>query len=200
MKTVHRSLQQFSFLAIAATLSFFATEQRVKAQQQSCIITNDGTTVCGKPSKVKTPQQSAIKKQKVLDKDYSIVFILNECKRIDSSVKCNLSMKNSGQEVQFSVKHETSKIVDSVGKSYSGYEARYAGVNSAESMWSGQIRLFPGIDYSIDIKFNNVPEETTKIPILIITTNRGGNLSYFEMQFKNVSIVTHIPLLLSPKK
>jgi hypothetical protein len=189
MKIFSRSLQQLQFLAIAAILSFFATEQGVQAQQQSCIITNDGTTACGKPTKVKTPQMPVIKKPKVLDKDYSIVFVLNDCKRFDSSVKCNLSMKNSGQEVQFSVKHEASKIVDSVGKSYSGYEARYAGVNSAEGMWSGEIRLFPGIDYPIDIKFNNVPEETNKIPILIITTRRGGNGASFEMQFRNVSIV-----------
>jgi hypothetical protein len=44
-------------------------------------------------------------------------------------------MKDKGQEVQLSISHENSKIVDSIGKSYPGYEAIYAGVNSNAGMF-----------------------------------------------------------------
>jgi hypothetical protein len=182
-----RLVSTFSLMSLATFSSLFFYESLVQAQDRVCITTDSGATVCGKPN-VAPPKKTTVKKMKAIDAAYNITFILDGCKRVDSSVQCSLSMKNQGQEVQFSMLHDTSKIVDSAGRSYPGYEAIYAGVNSSGGIWSGEIRMFPGIDYPVSMRFNNVPEEITKIPILIIATRRGGNGASFAMQFRNVGI------------
>ena len=160
----------------------------VHAEDRVCIVNDKGETVCGR---VKTSASPTVKKpsqkMKVIDKDYSITFLLDKCSRVESTVQCVLSMKNQGSEQQFSISPQSSKIVDSKGRTYPGFDARYANVTASEQvLFSGEIRLFPNIDYPISLRFNNVPEDVTKVPLLIISTRRGGNGSSHELHFRNV--------------
>jgi hypothetical protein len=165
-----------SVLAGVFLASFPIDSNPASAQQRACVITDEGNTVCGKlTTQPKKPSSGSGYRKEV--KNY--IFVLKSCKRSDTTIKCSLIVTNRGAEEYLSIDASNySSIVDSNGKSYSGSTVD-AGGNTDSSM---HIKIAPGIDYTVDITFEKIPEQIAKVPLLKLYLNG-------EVQFRNVSFL-----------
>ncbi len=170
-----RTFLQTSVLTSMVLSSLSIYSNPASAQQRACVITDEGATVCGKlTTQTKKPNQSSGQRKEV-DK---FVFILKGCRRSDTTIKCNLLVTNKGAERELYIQAvERSTIVDSVGKSYPGSTVDIGGKNS-NALWTV---ISPGIDYSADISFENIPEQIAQAPVLNLYLHSQ------KVQFRNVS-------------
>ena len=162
-----------SILASMVLTSFSINSDPASAQQQACVITDQGNTVCGKlTTQQKKPNQTSGQRKEV----DNFVFLLKGCRRSDTTIKCNFQIANKGQERNLYVNAEYSAIVDSMGKSYSGSTIDIGGKNS-NSLWTV---ITPGINYDASMTFENIPEQIAQAPIL------NSHFSQ-KIQFRNIS-------------
>jgi hypothetical protein len=171
-----RIVRQTSVLASIVLTSLLIYSNPASAQQRSCVITDEGTTVCGKlTTQTKKPNSSSGQRKEV-DK---FVFLLKGCKRSDTTIKCNLQVTNKGSERELYIHagNEYSTIVDSLGKAYSGSTVDIGG-KSSNALWTV---ISPGIDYNADISFENIPEQIAQAPVLNLYLHSQ------KVQFRNVS-------------
>jgi hypothetical protein len=146
----------------------------VLSQQRACVITDEGTTVCGKlTTSAKKPNRSLEKRQE-FDK---FVFSLKGCRRQDENIKCDFAIANRGSEDRLLYVYADSSLVDSNGRSYFG-----SSLEIGEKSSKGEIPLTvsPGINYNAILTFENVPERITQVPLLNIKTYQKL------IQFRNV--------------
>jgi hypothetical protein len=145
------------------------------AQQRACVITDEGNTVCGKltTQPKKSSSDSGYRKEV---KNY--IFVLKGCRRSDTTIKCSLIVTNRGAETSFTMHATLSSIIDSNGKSYEASTVASGGKTYSYI----NMAIAPGIDYTVDITFENIPEQIAKVPLL--KTNIDG-----EARFRNVSFL-----------
>jgi hypothetical protein len=164
-----------SVLAGVFLASFSIEINPASAQQRACVITDEGNTVCGKltTQPKKTNQTSGQRKE--VNK---YVFLLKGCRRSDSNIKCTLQITNKSVERDLitSARSNTSTIIDSVGKAYSGSNVEIGGQTGGEL----RTTISPGIDYTAEFNFQDIPEQITQAPVLNLYLDG-------KIQFRNVS-------------
>jgi hypothetical protein len=161
--------------------SFFIYDNPVQAQQRACVITDRGTTVCGKL--IRQTQSSTNKSvQSFGQKEVvgNFIYIFKDCKRSDTTVECVFTVANKGQEIFKLAYAGEFELVDSNGKSYHGSTFEFGG---SKGPFASET-LSPGIEYSAGVTFEQVPVQMTRFPLL-----RGG-ISGKEQKFhfRNVTI------------
>jgi hypothetical protein len=106
------------------------------------------------------------------------VFVLKGCRRLDTTIKCDLIVTNRKAERNLSIYATLSYMVDSSGISYQASTVSIGG-RTASSL---QPLVAPGIDYTADITFENIPEGITRVPLLKLFLDG-------EVQFRNISFL-----------
>jgi hypothetical protein len=150
--------------------------------QSECITTEDGRTVCGKPSK---KQSNAV----IVD-DFK--FSLKGCKNSGSILKCEFTVNNTNEAPKILeifaynfVWKYGSKVISNTGKTYYASSIEFDG--NKETL-SRAVNLTPGIDYSGVLMFENMPN-INKVQILKIDIStkviQEGQSS---PEFRNVSV------------
>jgi hypothetical protein len=159
---------------------------KTKGIERMCVTTDGSNTICGKfksireeqvqgQEETRTPAQGA-SYQKESD---GINYVLRSCRREDSNLKCNLviTTKKEGKRANIRAGKGSSSIIDSTGKTYPSSTLEYNGAPT--SGFSSDLSL--GVDYVVDINFENVPKQITKAALLNLSTDKV-------VQFRNVSI------------
>lgn len=164
-----------SVLASVFLASFPIDSNPASAQQRACVITDEGNTVCGKLTTQPKKPSSGLGFRKEV-KNY--IFVLKGCRRSDTTIKCSLIVTNREAEKTLSIRAVISSIIDSNGKSYIGSTVDAGGKNSSGL----DVAIAPGIDYTVDITFEKIPEQIAKVPLLKLYLGE-------EVQFRNVSFL-----------
>lgn len=164
-----------SVLASIVLASISIDINLASAQQRACVITDEGSTVCGKlTTQSKKPTQTAGQRKEA----DGYVFLLKGCKRLDTNIKCRLSITNKGAERNLFAAGTSgnSSIIDSVGKAYPGSTVEIGGKSDVSVVTT----ISPGIDYVAEFNFENVPTQITQAPVLNLHLDN-------KVQFRNVS-------------
>jgi hypothetical protein len=172
-----RVIQRFSILVSIASMGLVSSNP-ASAQQRVCVITDEGAIVCGKLTTQKQQPTSSSGYRKEIGK---FIFLLKSCKRSDTTIKCNFSVINKGDEVPTNVSSNWFLLVDSTGKSYPG-DGLNIGGNSSNQGQSHSLTISPGIEYLGEITFKSVPETLRQFPLLKIDFLDN------KMNFRNISL------------
>ncbi len=107
--------------------------------------------------------------------------MLRGCRRSSSDIKCNfvISTKKEGKYPSIFTGKGNSSIVDSAGRTYPSSNLEYNGSNAS----SFSQMISPGVDYVIDINFENIPGQIKKTALLNIV--QPGTV----VQFRDVPIL-----------
>jgi hypothetical protein len=160
----------------------------LKAVERACITTDAGGTVCGKfkstreegQEEARNPTPSASYRK---DSD-GVVYLLRSCKRSNSDIKCNLviTTKKERKYLTVSSGKGNSSIVDSAGKTYPSSNLEYNGRNKPSVIEL----LSPGVDYIVDVNFENIPVQITQASLVnIVPINTAQDKV---VQFRNIPI------------
>lgn len=153
----------------------------LKAVERACVTTDSNGVVCGKFKSVAAEQgQEATQPDRATGyrkESDGVNYLLRNCKRSNSDIKCNLVLttKKENKRLILQTGKGSSSIVDSTGRTYPSLSLEYNGnsqVTINESM-------SPGVDYVVDINFENIPTQTTKASLVNISTPKV-------IQFRNV--------------
>ncbi|MEH1908683.1 hypothetical protein [Nostoc sp.] len=177
MSNVRRT-SVFASIVLSSLLIYSFPAQ---SQQRVCVITDEGATVCGKPTKQPKNTNSHSEQRKLIN---GYVFLLKGCRRSDTTIKCNLLITRESTEDNFGIDASKLTIVDSVGKSYNGSAVEMGG----KSGNSVSLRISPGINYVTDITFENIPENITQAPVLklpVFANNGANNIEFRNVPFLN---------------
>jgi hypothetical protein len=171
-----------NILATLVLASLFIYTKPAQSQQRSCVITNEGATVCGKLTKqtsfsAKQPAQSFGQREEVGD----FVYVLRDCKRLDTNIQCVFTILNKGKETLKAAYAAAFELVDSNGKSYRGSIFEIGSESGNYSTGT----ISPGIDYAAKITFESVPGQITRFPLLRGEFNEPGQK---QVHFRNISI------------
>lgn len=172
-----RMFAQASVLAsmVLASLSIYSNP--ASAQQRACVITDEGATVCGKLTTQMKKPTSSVEQRKELG---NFVLLLKGCRRSDTTIKCNLSVTNEGEEKQLWIEQTNSTIVDSDGKSYRGSTVSVGGKSAGSLLTT----ISPGINYAAVITFKNISQQIAQVPLLNLALHDTSNSH--NIQFRNV--------------
>jgi hypothetical protein len=173
-----RMTLRISILAIIIFTSFIDSSP-ARSQQRACIISDDGATVCGKPTTVKKEAKKPTQSSGYRKEINNFVLLLKGCKRADAYVRCDLVVTNKGVERDLSLNPAFIKIVDSAGRPHQCQGVEFGGVGNVT------VKITPGILYAATIFFNDIPDQISQAQILEINTGYGGGGVF---QFRKVSI------------
>lgn len=157
-----------------ALTSLFSVNLPAQADQQTCVVTNDGATVCGRLTKQQPKKSNSTSQQRKEVGQFT--YLLKGCKRSDTTIKCSYSVTNKKQQENMGFDTRYSSIIDSQGKSYLASNIEVGGKNF--SSLGGYVMISPGIDYNVEITFENIPEQITQVPIFQPAS---------KVQFRNVT-------------
>ncbi len=158
----------------------------LKAVERACVTTDAGGVVCGKfksategqgQEEARTPTPSSGYRKE----SDEVTYVLRSCRRSNSDIKCNLAIttRKENKSLRVDSGKGYSSIVDSAGRTYPSSNLEYSG----RSQSSINVPLSPGVDYVVDVNFENVPGQITQASLLNITayTNKV-------VQFRNIPI------------
>jgi hypothetical protein len=155
----------------------------LKAVERACVTTDSNGVVCGKFKSVAAEQgQEAVQPDRPTGyrKDSeNITYLLRNCKRSNSDIKCNILVTTKKENKVFSIvsRKGYSSIVDSTGKTFPSSSVDYDGKSDS----AVTKRMSPDVDYVVDINFENIPAQVTKASLLSLIV--AGNQV---VQFRNV--------------
>ena len=158
-----------------------------KAIERMCVTTDGSNTICGKFKSAKEGQGRGQEEARnsAPSAGYrkelgGITYLLRSCRRSSSDIKCNfvITTKKENKYPSIFTGKGYSSIVDSAGRTYPSSNLEY----NAASSSSFSLLLSPGVDYIVDINFENIPGQITQASLLNIN-NRGKVI-----QFRNVPL------------
>lgn len=182
----------FSVLSCTAIASFIVTNLScftalAQAEQQVCVVTDDGATACGRVinPKEEANEQTQISEQR--EEIDNIVFSLKGCMQSERTLKCEFTVTNKGPDVtvQFPVVNwagQLSKIVDSKG---TVYRSNSVDIDSQRPDGNGTIvtTLVSKVNYVATITFENIPDQLDSIQLFDVSVNTSKH-----PQFRNISL------------
>jgi hypothetical protein len=172
---------QTSILTSVVLTSLIINGDAARSQQQACVITDDGTTVCGKPTTVKKEAKKPAQSSGYRKEVGNFVYTLKECKQSDATIKCDLAITNKGASKSNLWITFESKIIDSRGKSH--FMSRID-IDGQSRTSSKVVEMVPGIAYATTLIFENMPESLTQAQVLQIALY-GNNQNTL---FRNILI------------
>ncbi|MGI8639827.1 MAG: hypothetical protein ACR2MG_07715 [Pyrinomonadaceae bacterium] len=116
--------------------------------------------------------------------DHSVLFALHECRKSGSSITCQFSLTNKGQDRRFRLSRYGSKLFDELGNGYKGSDAQVANQTGG----TPEIGFINGVTTRAQMTFENVEPNAAKITLLEINFNVGGD-SNLSVKFRNVPLI-----------
>ena len=155
--------------------------------ERMCVTTNGSNTVCGKFKSAKEGQGQGQEEARTpaLNSGYrkelgGVTYVLRSCRRSSSDIKCNFVITaRKENRVNIATGKGKSSIVDSAGRTYPSSTLEYNG--SANNYIVQEVS--PGVDYVVDINFENIPGQITQASLLSIVKAFGQE---GVVQFRNV--------------
>ena len=156
------------------------------AVERACITPDGKNIICGKfksatdgqaqrQEEARTPPPSSGARKEL----GGVTYVLRSCRRSSSDIKCNFVITAKKENmIDISTGKGKSSIVDSAGRTYPSSSLEYNGDNK-QSIYQ---TMSPGVDYVVDINFENIPGQVTKASLLSIAMYSGGGV----IQFRNV--------------
>jgi hypothetical protein len=172
-----RTVRCTNVLATLILASLFIHAKPARSQQRACVVSDDGVTVCGRPTAVKKGASKPTQVSAYRKEINNFALLVKGCKRVDANIKCDLVVTNKGVERDLSLNPAFIKIIDSVGRSHQCQTVDFGGVGNVTA------KITPGIDYAATITFNDIPDQISQAQILEI--NAGYDVGVF--QFRKVS-------------
>ena len=156
-----------------------------------CITTNGSNTVCGKFKSAKEGQEQGQEETKTpapscgYRKELGgVTYVLRSCRRSSSDIKCNFVITaRKANSINIPTGKGKSSIVDSAGRTYPSSTLEYNG--SADNYIVKD--MSPGVDYVVDINFENIPEQIKQASLLSIVKafNQEGVVQFRNVPFSN---------------
>lgn len=144
----------FTALGLISSLSFF--NNSVMAQNV-CISSDTGEVICGKP--VQTPETQITKNKQTVNFE-DIVVSLNGCKRLSSTIKCNLLITTNKDGWVNIGTGEKAKFFDSYGNEYFAQKTQIGQRFSSDAPGSSMIQ---GIPLAASFVFEGIPEKVNEV-------------------------------------
>jgi hypothetical protein len=187
--TLIRLIQRVSLLSSLVVTSLIIHGSPARSDQRVCIITDDGATMCGKPTSSKKEAKNPKQQNSGYRKEVgNIVYLLKGCRKSDTSVKCEFAITNKAAERRFTLWADnpgfstgTSTIVDSTGKSYRGSIIDIGGQRNS----SVSLAIAPGIDYEATLTFENIPDRVVKASLMNFYADDRVVLQFRNVSFSN---------------
>ena len=157
---------------ILAISSFIALP--TQADQQTCVVTNDGATICGILTKQQPKKSNSASGQRK-DTD-QFTYLLKGCKRSSTNIKCIYSITNKEKEKIISLFGPNLSIIDNQGKHHFASNIRAGGRNGDPI----DLRVSPGVNYAVEVTFKNISEQITQASIFSPA---------WGVQFRNITFI-----------
>jgi hypothetical protein len=164
-----RITQQTSVIASLISTSFLIHSDLASAQQRACVITDEGTTVCGIP----TTKPSNESNDTLNQEGFTIKF--NGCKRVQSEiVECSFALRNL-RDVKRSVTFSAAKLFDNNGNFSDGQDGSFS---------KGQltVEIPSGISLRGFTRFKGVPKNSKLV--LVELKFKPDDRDEFSSQFR----------------
>ena len=156
----------------------------LKAIERACVTTDGNAVICGKFKSVAAEQGQEAVKPDQGDGSLTVVdnfaFSLKSCRRSNTIVKCNFSIRNKDASKTLQLSAGESSMVDLSGKTYKASRVDAKGESSKTII---NIKMVSEIDYQAVYTFDNVPKEVKKIQVLSLSS---GNIS--GVNFRDITI------------
>ena len=157
--------------------------------ERACIITDSNDTVCGKFKYSKEGQQQEPRQEEARNPTPSagyrkesggVTYVLKSCKRSESITKCSfvITTKKEDKSIDVLAGKGYSSLIDSANRTYPSSNLEY---NGAPRILFSQ-KLSPGIDYVVDVNFENIPGQVARASLLNVYSGSGV------IQFRNIPI------------
>ena len=164
---------------------------KTKGIERMCITTNGSNTICGKFKSAKEGQEQGQEETRTPTPNASqrkeldgITYVLRSCRKSSSDIKCNFVITTKKEtRIGIATSKGKSSIVDFAGRTYPSSTLEYNG--KANNYISAQIS--PGVDYVVDINFENIPGQVTQASLLSIVKAFGveGVVQFRNVPFSN---------------
>lgn len=116
--------------------------------------------------------------------DHSVLFALHECRKSGSSITCQFSLTNKGQDRRFRLYGYNSKLFDELGNGYKGSETQIANQTGD----SPEIGFINNVTTRAQMTFENVEPNAAKITLLEIGFIVGNDYD-LSVKFRNVPLI-----------
>lgn len=116
--------------------------------------------------------------------EHSVVFNLQQCRKSGTSITCDFTITNTGQDRRFRLSTHNSKLFDELGNGYKGADAQVAN----QSGDSPEIGFINGVTTKAQITFENIEPNALKITLLTFGFLVGNDYN-LEVKFRNVPLV-----------
>jgi hypothetical protein len=156
-----------------------------QSQQRACVITDEGTTVCGKPTTSKQKQQETTPNKKNTDLSQSVklddyIFSLKKCQRFSPGAFCTITIVNNGKERNLKIVANNLSdrsmmiMTDITGKEYS-FDAKLVEIGETKDK---EITFKPngGKSYDVVLHFVRIARSTNKAQKLLLPISIDGTL------------------------
>lgn len=123
------------------------------------------------------------KQQQQQSEDF--LFELKGCSLSGTSVRCELSVTNQGEDVRLTLPSRDSHLFDADGDVYSARDATLGGANNPNSNVMAP-NVITGIPVKIRLTFDGIPPGTQRATLLEVVGYRGRQR--FKVAFRNVPL------------
>jgi hypothetical protein len=181
----------FTGLKISAVIALTATNlalfDRSASAERGCIVTDEGTTICGNttPKKSKQqPSQSTGSKKVVAN---NLLVELQRCSRQDATnIVCQFTITNQGERGRIDLYSLFSGLIDSNGTSHQALDSQLG--SSGSVLGASLDEAEPGVTYAASLTFQNVPQSVKKAQLLTVGAKfnyRGSRIQFRNIPFSN---------------
>lgn len=116
--------------------------------------------------------------------EHSVVFNLQQCRKSGTSITCDLTLTNTGQDRRFRLSSYRSKLFDELGNGYKGANAQVANQKGD----SPEIGFIGGVTTRAQMTFENIEPNAAKITLLEFNFMVGDDYD-LSVKFRNVPLI-----------
>ena len=115
--------------------------------------------------------------------EHSVVFNLQQCRKSGTSITCDFTMTNTGQDRQLRLPVYQCKLFDELGNGYKGSEAQVANQTGD----SPEIGFINGVTAKAQMTFDNIEPNAARITLLNFGFSVGNDYN-LAVKFRNVPL------------
>jgi hypothetical protein len=156
---------------------------QAQSQQRTCVITDEGTTICGKPTtfKKKVNETTQLKQNTEFSQQFRLddyIFSLKKCQKLVTSAFCNITIVNDGAERNLTIIANSQSdssimiMIDITGEEYR-FEAKSLDIGERQDK-TVTFKPTKGKIYDLVLHFKRVARSTNKAQKLLLPVTIDG--------------------------
>lgn len=179
-----RHVAIFTTLILASnSICINQSQSQTQPQQRTCVITDEGATVCGKPTtfKKKVSETNQRKQNMELAQEFRLddyIFSLKKCQKFVQSAFCNITIVNNGAERNLKIIAKSQSdssimiMTDITGEEYR-FEAKSLDLGERQDE-AVTFKPTKGKSYDLVLHFKRVARSTNKAQKLLLPVTIDG--------------------------